>query len=90
MSEDTVLTYKLKALDDKIKPLEERIGLLESRTSKLEIQDARHTTNHTGTERRISANESTFQWLSRLILGTIIIAIVSFILSGGISGIGIL
>jgi len=69
-----------------------RLGSMENdlhdmrdRVAKLEVSNAVDAVNHESVDKRLSSIESTLQWLVRLIIGALILALVGFIVGGGVA-----
>jgi hypothetical protein len=58
---------------------------MRDRVAKLEVSNAVDAVNHEGVDKRLSSIESTLQWLVRLIIGALILALVGFIVGGGVA-----
>lgn len=62
-----------------IREVERRLTLIETRNA---VEDV-HRAN---VEQRLTAIEDTLKWLVRLILGAVILSVVGYALSGGLTG----
>lgn len=64
--------------------LDARVTVLEGRISKVETDRDVSDVHRRNVERRLDAIEDTLKWLSRLILGALIMALLAFIFQGGL------
>ena len=62
-----------------------RLGAIEQKITVLETQSAVDEVHRTNVEKRLTSIENTLQWLVRLILGALILAMIGFAMSGGFS-----
>lgn len=65
------------------KKVDVRLSHIDERLNAMEVRGAVDEVHHTTVERRLSAIESTLVWLTRLIIGALILTAVGFGLSGG-------
>tara|TARA_R110000751_G_scaffold65483_2_gene133952 strand:+ start:7132 stop:7341 length:210 start_codon:yes stop_codon:yes gene_type:complete len=66
--------------------MQDRIEGLERRVTKIEMSAAVAGVHNTNVEKRLSAIEDTLKWLVRLVFGALVLAIIGFVISGGLSG----
>lgn len=64
---------------------DERLAALDRRVTALEKRDAVDEVHHQNTMTRLSSIEDTLKWLSRLIIGGMLMALIGFVVSGGIA-----
>lgn len=64
--------------------INERLTHIEQKISLLETQNAVDEVHHKNVEKRLTSIEGTLQWLVRLIIGSILLAAMTFIMGGGI------
>lgn len=64
----------------------ERVESLERRMTKIEMSNAVAGVHNTNVEKRLSAIEDTLKWLVRLVFGALVLAIIGFVIGGGIPG----
>lgn len=69
---------------------EDRLTRIETRLTALETQGAVDDVHRANVEKRLSAIEDTLKWLVRLILGALILALLTYGLRGGFSGLQVL
>ncbi len=62
-----------------------RLDALEGRTTKLEIHSAGETVRSQNIEKSLTEIQSGITWITRLVLGAIILGAVGFLISGGFS-----
>lgn len=67
-------------------PLDARVLTLENRVNKIETESTVSDVHRKNVERRLDAIEDTLKWLSRLILGALIMALIAFVVKGGLGG----
>lgn len=73
MSED-LRTY----VDTKVAALEARVRSVENSNAKAEV-------HHVNVENRLSSIEGSLTWLVRVIIGAIVLAVIAFVVAGGVS-----
>jgi hypothetical protein len=64
--------------------LEQDVRDIKLRMSLEEVQSAVHEVHRTNSDKRLSSVEGGQVWLVRVVLGAIVIALISFVISGGI------
>ena len=74
--------------DDKLTAFETRLNVrivsLEARLSALETKDAVADVHRINVEKRLDGIEGTLRWLTRLMIAALIMAIVAFVVGGGL------
>lgn len=70
--------------------MEEEISLIYSRLSVLERQEAVSSVEYNRIKDDLSDIKSATSWLARLILSALVVAVMAFILSGGLAGAAII
>lgn len=65
------------------KKVDIKLSQIDDRINAMEVRGAVDEVHHSTVERRLSAIESTLIWLTRLIIGALILTAVGFGLSGG-------
>ncbi len=68
---------------DQIVQAHRRLDAQESRITKLEIHSAGEAVRSQNIERSLTEIQSGITWITRLVIGGIIVGIVTFLLSGG-------
>lgn len=74
-----------ETLLEKIKELEEGYKSLSTRLSSIEIKNATDEVHRVNVENRLASIEDTLKWLVRLIIGALVLAVVAFVIGGGIA-----
>ena len=64
--------------------MEERVANLEARVVSLETTKAVDAVHRASVEKRLGGIEDTLKWIVRLIVGSIMAAIIAFALNGGL------
>lgn len=62
-----------------------KVAALELRVRGIENSNAKAEVHHLNVEKRLSSIEGSLSWLVRLIIGAILLAVIAFIIGGGIS-----
>jgi len=71
-------TRRLGSMEDDLHDMRERVA-------KLEVSKAVDAVHHESVNKRLGSIEGTLQWLVRLIIGALILALMGFIVGGGIA-----
>lgn len=73
-----------EALLQKIKELEDSYKALSARISAIEIKNAADEVHRENVETRLASIEDTLKWLVRLIIAALILALIGFVVGGGL------
>lgn len=71
-------------MDDKIEKLELDIRSINDRVSRLEVTSAVDSIKYASIDSRLTSIEGTLTWLSRIIIGALVMAVLGFAFSGGL------
>jgi hypothetical protein len=67
--------------------VDRRLGQIDARLTRVETKNAVDEVHRTNVEKRLGGIEDTLKWLVRLIMGALILAVVGFMLRGGLDAI---
>jgi hypothetical protein len=81
----TVSDVSLGEVTRRVVSLEGVVGKHSDRLDKVEAQTTVNTNNISNIDRRLEKIDGNVTWLLRLIIGTIVVAVIGFILKGGFS-----
>lgn len=62
-----------------------RLAQIEQRINNIEKRDAVAEVHHTNVENRLKGIEGTLVWLVRSVIGALLIALIAYIINGGIA-----
>lgn len=72
-------------LNRRISHIEQNTVQIEGRLSALETKSAVDVVHHGNVEKRLGGIEDTLKWLVRLIIGALVLAVIGFVVGGGLS-----
>lgn len=64
--------------------VDSKLAHIESRLTHMEIKNAADDVHRTNVENRLSSIEDSLKWLVRLILSALILAVMTFVIGGGL------
>jgi hypothetical protein len=73
-----------ESLLNRIRSLEADIKVLSDRLTHMEIKDAANDVHRKNVETRLSSIEDSLKWLVRLILSALVLAVMAFVIGGGL------
>lgn len=85
MDELTETLQRVALLERDYHALKEKIGNTEGIVMALQLRDATNEVHNQGVTSRLDKIESTLVWTNRIIVGGFLLALVSFVVSGGIA-----
>lgn len=74
-----------ESADRRLGSMEDDIHDMRQRVAQLETTKAVDAVHHDSVDKRLGSIEGTLQWLVRLIIGALILALVGFIVGGGVA-----
>lgn len=78
---------RLNKIEEEILDIKSTNKSMSTKIATIETNDAVATVHRENVEKRLDAIENTLQWLVRLIIGAILLAMIAFVLGGGISNV---
>ena len=78
---------RLNKIEEEILDIKSTNKSMDSKIAVMETNDAVAKVHRENVEKRLDAIENTLQWLVRLIIGAILLAMVAFVIGGGIANV---